>query len=360
MARVVGHVRLALGILSAAASALLLVWMRRRPPHEEDEGDDAEGVVVSAGNGAAQEATGDPEELDPRRFRVKSGGMKFARLSRMLEEMDAEREHARPLEPAPGDVDTRNPDPASWDDQVYEEKQTLIAAAAIIRDVRQSEVHRKLPHFQAVDRQLQVIERHLEHVSMSVQSFWRYGRDSPMGDLMALPIMRVAATRGEGMLIPVSLGLSKELTAISDEGCDDVAADCLILGVALAADRDAIESAFRRRSRHFHRHGRCSNVPGFHALVSARNRCLARISAPTLPAYGGGGDLLALYLLAGTDPTNNRYRERSVGILDSVHRGQLLNKLDIIQWPTWDIPLTWGDDDDMIGFGGANHMGASG
>mmetsp|Transcript_38349 Transcript_38349/g.105640 ORF Transcript_38349/g.105640 Transcript_38349/m.105640 type:complete len:385 (-) Transcript_38349:3-1157(-) len=310
-------------------------------------------------------------------FRTRVGGMAASRLVKMLEDLtqachwgDEDERSSRTIASPPVPA-LEKPDDATfcqtWDEQVLAERRTLEAASEIVREVRRSVVHRKLPHFHAADRQLHNIEQQLEMLSMSTQSFWRYGRDAPMAELLELPLLQLAATGGEGTLVPVTLGFMKHTVdkgleaPVSEAAVDDSPGeDAALLGVALGASRDTIESAYRRRSRHFHQHGRCMNAVGFHALTAARNRCLARIAAPTLRAYGGGGDLLAHYLLIGTDPNESRYRECSHGILDVLRRGELLEKIHVLQWPAWDIPLTWGDEDDMICFGGPNHMGASG
>lgn len=248
---------------------------------------------------------------------------------------------------------------ATWDEQVAEEQRTMDTVVAVLRGVRQSAVHRKLPHFHAVDRQLRTIEEQFELISMSLGLLaLRPGRADGRAPRPAPPAARQVrrpggtdtslrglrqAHGGPGLETP------SEEAGAADDSLD---ADLQALGLVLLADREAVESAYRRRSRHFHRRGRCVNVRGFNALMSARNRCLARLSHPQLRAYGGGGDLVAHYLLMGTDPGESRYREYAVGILDVVHRGQLLQKIQVLQWPLWDIPLTWGDDADSLTYGG--------
>merc|ERR1712232_1455117 len=112
-----------------------------------------------------------------------------------------------------------------------------------------------------------------------------------MGDLLEHPLLHLAGRNG-GALVPLSLGFVKDMT---DDGFelsaleDDPVSDAALLGIALSADKETIESAYRRRSRHFHRHGQCINRIGFHALTVARNRCLARIAGPYLRVFGGGG-----------------------------------------------------------------------
>mmetsp|Transcript_61772 Transcript_61772/g.133871 ORF Transcript_61772/g.133871 Transcript_61772/m.133871 type:complete len:278 (+) Transcript_61772:34-867(+) len=66
-----------------------------------------------------------------------------------------------------------------------------------------------------------------------------------------------------------------------------------------------------------------------------------------------GEEAVARYLVSGTDPDMSRYREYSPGILDSLQRNRLLKALQVILWPCWDMPLTWGDEDDCVVFGGA-------
>lgn len=248
----------------------------------------------------------------------------------------------------------------TWEGQVREERRILLAAATMVQDIRRSSVHRKLPHYHSVDRQLQMMQEQLVSISQSVDDFWRYGRDEPMQQLLILPSMRLAATIAEhGSIVPVSLGFVKELveTGTDDE---DPASDAAALGICGGAAREVIESAYRRRARHYHRNGKCFNEVGFHALTTARDRCVARISAPQLKAYSGGGDIIAHYLLVGTDPGESRYRECSCAILDAVHRGKLLERIQVLNWSCWSIPLTWGDEDDEIRFGGPNHIGAAG
>lgn len=298
------------------------------------------------------------------------GGMKLSRLSKMLDDMTdaSDLPHCgdKPASKTPAVQLAAETDYGavahSWDEQMAEEKQVLEATTLLIQDVRRSEVHRKLPHFHVVDRELQTIEEQMKSLSISVTGFWRYGRDEPMATLLKLPLMQLAKSGGQAALIPVSQGFVKETSGANDEAPplepeDESSpdADLALLGLENSRrriDRDAVESAFRHRSRHFHRHGRCSNVRGFDLLCRARNRCLARLAMPRLRAYGGGGDLVAHYLLMGTDPGESRYREYAVGILDGLHRDQVMQKMQILQWPTWDIPLTWGDDADMVGFGG--------
>lgn len=58
---------------------------------------------------------------------------------------------------------------------------------------------------------------------------------------------------------------------------------------------------------------------------------------------------VARFLLSGTDPKVSRYREYSSGILDAMQRDRLLRCITRLFWPVWDMPLTWGDDDDCFG-----------
>jgi len=292
--------------------------------------------------------------------------MKVSRLKKMVEDI-AEACTAEPAAlPAAQDrwppSDFGDWEAMTWDEQVQTERKIMRSAMCVVQDVRQSLVHRKLPHYHMVDRDLQTMAVQFEELGEKTLGFWRYGRDVPMLELLLHPLMQLAS-RSEGALVPLSLGFVKQITqeALEQVSSEDAPGlDAALLGVTLGADRDSIESAYRRRSRHFHRHGRCVNRPGFHALTSARNRCLARLAGPALQAFGGGGDVLAHYLLMGTDPTESRYQEYSVAILDPVHRERLLTALLKVQWPCWGIPLTWGDEEDAVGFGGANHLGASG
>lgn len=290
----------------------------------------------------------------PQDSKTRIGGMKVSKLVRMVDEM-AEASGV-PIERVPANSPVQAPSALSWDEEIARERATFDEAVRIVRGVRHSVVHRKLPHFHATDRQLRVLEEQLAAIGVNVKNFWRYGRDEPMAKLLELPILRLASTGGQGALLPVSLGFVKHFADEDFEHVDtqkDLSSeDALLLGIALGADAAAVESAYRRRSRHFHRHGTCCNVRGFNALGAARNRCLARLSMPELRAYGGGGDLVAHYLLMGLDPGESRYREYTGGILDGVHREALMQRMQVVQWPCWDIPLTWGDDDDGLGFGG--------
>lgn len=296
--------------------------------------------------------------------------MKVSRLKQMVEDMAeaCDLEASAPL--ATLQTQTSSSDRTdfgdwaamTWDQQVQTEKKIVENAVEVVQDIRQSLVHRKLPHFHMVDRQLQTIINQFEEIGEATLGFWRYGRDVPMREMLCQPLMQLAS-RSEGAVVPLSLGFVKQMSedAFEQASTEDAPGiDAALLGISLGADKETIESAYRRRSRHFHRHGQCINRPGFHALTSARNRCLARIAGPAMQVFGGGGDVLAHYLLMGTDPTESRYREYSVGILDALHRDRLLLAIQKIQWPCWSIPLTWGDEEDCIGFGGANHLGASG
>lgn len=364
-------------VLGAVASVIAWRrWVRRRAPTSSSVS------LGDAGKRLPDAASAVQAPQSGRRS--KAGGMKLSRLRQMLDDMAEAMSTATSSCPSASSAtslgsagsavgcansegdDGRAVAVATWDEQVARERRTMEAAVQLLRGVRQSAVHRKLPHFHVVDRQLRNIEEQLAFVGMSTQGFWRYGRDLPMDDLLRLPLLQLASTGGEGALLPVTLGFVKHTAELGLEEMGDSATvrssaeDEALLGVAPGAQRDEVESAYRRRSRHLHRHGQCTNVAGFNALTSARNRCLARLSSPMLRAYGGGGDLLAHYLLIGTDPSESRYREYSSGILDSLHRGRLLHCIQVLQWPTWDIPLTWGDEVDVLEFGGANHLGASG
>eukprot|EP00931_Biecheleriopsis_adriatica_P123173 TRINITY_DN98222_c0_g1_i1.p1 TRINITY_DN98222_c0_g1~~TRINITY_DN98222_c0_g1_i1.p1 ORF type:complete len:371 (-),score=79.42 TRINITY_DN98222_c0_g1_i1:27-1115(-) len=344
--------------VAVTACLLLLRTRRRAKAPESEDSPGSPGCTRSCDSSASH-------------WRTRSGGMKVSRIKQMVEDMtEACRSEADEVPPVQAQThltasvvtDFGVLDAMTWDEQVQTEKKIMDKAMALMQDVRQSAVHRKLPHFHIVDRQLQVITQQLGDLGDAVLGFWRYGRDLPMQELLQHPLLQLAS-RGDGALVPLSLGFVKQITEDGFELAaaeDDPGSDAALLGIALSADRDSIESAYRRRSRHFHRHGKCINMAGFHALSAARNRCLARLAGPALHAFGGGGDVLAHYLLMGTDPAENRYKETAVGILDAVHREQLLLLIQKIQWPCWNIPLTWGDEEDMIGFGGANHLGASG
>mmetsp|Transcript_69484 Transcript_69484/g.122889 ORF Transcript_69484/g.122889 Transcript_69484/m.122889 type:complete len:245 (+) Transcript_69484:29-763(+) len=65
------------------------------------------------------------------------------------------------------------------------------------------------------------------------------------------------------------------------------------------------------------------------------------------------GDLIvARFLVSGTDASKSRYHEFSSGILDALQRDRLMMRLEWIFHSMWDLPLTWGDDDDDMPLAG--------
>merc|ERR1719262_2170575 len=94
-----------------------------------------------------------------------------------------------------------------------------------------------------------------------------------------------------------------------------------------------MESAFRHKARQMHAHGECIDIAAFHELNNAHARCLARhTNSGWRNAYRGGStDVLAHYLLIGTDPSESRYSEGVSGLLDALQRERLLTRLDVLR-----------------------------
>lgn len=82
-----------------------------------------------------------------------------------------------------------------------------------------------------------------------------------------------------------------------------------------------------------HSCGQCTKIDDFHELNNAYARCLARLAnSGWRNAYRGGStDILAHYLLIGTDPSESRYGEAAVGLLDALQRDRLLTRLDVLR-----------------------------
>ncbi|CAE8726117.1 unnamed protein product, partial [Polarella glacialis] len=227
-----------------------------------------------------------------------------------------------------------------WDRQVNAEQQTFLEAARILGEVRHSATHRKLPHFHVVDRQLKDMEAHFREFSEDVLIYpWRASRNAPMSDLMELPFMQLAKDGNRlKALLPVSQGFVKQTVADSGgkhSGMDleaRTSEDEALLGVTAGANRQELESAFRHRAREMHAHGQCTKQDEFYALNNAYERGLARlVDSNFRNAYSGGGDILAHYLLVGTDPSESRYGEAVSGLLDALRRERLLMRISVLQ-----------------------------
>jgi len=216
------------------------------------------------------------------------------------------------------------------------EKQTFEEAVRVVKLVRQSGVHKKLPHFHTVDRQLDNAQNFLDEISDNVEDFWRYNRDEPMADIMTLPFMQLAASGGADALVPVTQSYANFIKSQSTDEANLTPADMLVQDLAiLGADADAtweqVDSAFRKRSHKLHKHGHCIDLEAFHELNNAYQRWLARRSGIPSNAASKSTDVLAHYLLCGSDPFDSRYRECAVGILDASHREKLLQKIDVLR-----------------------------
>jgi len=124
------------------------------------------------------------------------GGVKVSRLAKMVNDMKAVSQVDDTVEQIDESVDalkyasvTHNvPNDRfahmTWEEQIREERSIFVAAADIIRDVRTTNVHRQLPHYHAVDRQLQTLFEQFQQVSIMVRGVWRYGRDLPISEIL--------------------------------------------------------------------------------------------------------------------------------------------------------------------------------
>eukprot|EP00933_Yihiella_yeosuensis_P060602 TRINITY_DN63353_c0_g1_i1.p1 TRINITY_DN63353_c0_g1~~TRINITY_DN63353_c0_g1_i1.p1 ORF type:complete len:371 (-),score=66.91 TRINITY_DN63353_c0_g1_i1:110-1222(-) len=238
-----------------------------------------------------------------------------------------------------------------WERQVNDEQTTFFEAARICEELRQTETHRKLPHFYVVDRQLTEMAANFREISEDVLVFpWRECRDEPMAELMSQPFMQLAkGGKSSEALLPVSQGFVKQTgndkSQSESEDCplgfaeDLRAKDEALLGIPEDADRSMIESRFRQKARDMHEHGQCVRKDDFHALNNAYGRCLARLidNGRHIEAYAGGGDILAHYLLVGTDPSESRYGEAVSGLLDALQRERLVMRLSNLR--------IWGEDE---------------
>lgn len=246
-------------------------------------------------------------------------------------------------------IDTN--DETEWERQASNESRTFANAHRIMHELRQSETHRKLQHFHVVDRQLSQMEAQFAEVSERILEFpWREHRDDPLSDIMKLPFMSLAADDSQQAVVPVSQGFVKKVGMKSDSKepaskreankAEDErmlaikkGEDETLLGITADAMRDDLESAFRHKARDMHSCGQCVKIDEFHELNNAYMRCHARLAnSGWKNAYRGGStDILAHYLLIGTDPSESRYGEASMGLLDALQRDRLLTRLDVLR-----------------------------
>lgn len=236
-------------------------------------------------------------------------------------------------------IDTN--DETEWEKLVASEHRTFLLAAQTLHDLRGSSTHKKLPHFYVVDRQLSQMEEQFREISEHVLEFpWRDHRDDPISDLMKLPFMTLMADGGQQSLLPVSQGFVKQIESKPDvkeakdiSADEEKAEDERLLGIDATCDREALESAFRFGARELHAHGQCIKIDAFHKLNNAYDRCRARLTnTGWKDAYrGGSNDILAHYLLIGTDPSESRYGEAVSGLLDALKRERLLTRLDVLR-----------------------------
>lgn len=340
-----------LGVVGLGAFAAVLL-LRQRSLNKSKHKD---GRADSQGHASSSSEQQPRPDNEPKLKSRGIGNFKLCKLKRLVQsiagELDAEIEfdwdkaaagHAQTggeTRSAEHTIDTN--DETEWEKQVASEHKTFALAAETLHDVRGSATHKKLQHFYVVDRQLSQMEEQFREISEHVLEFpWREHRDDPISDLMELPFMKLMADGGQQSLLPVSQGFVKKYTAVrtaakelSDVTDPRKAEDDTLLGIDTGADRDVLDSAFRFRARDMHAHGHCVKIDDFHELNNAYNRCRARLSnSGWRNAYRGGStDILAHYLLIGTDPSESRYGESVSGLLDALKRERLLTRLDVLR-----------------------------
>eukprot|EP00928_Gymnodinium_smaydae_P091104 TRINITY_DN74806_c0_g1_i1.p1 TRINITY_DN74806_c0_g1~~TRINITY_DN74806_c0_g1_i1.p1 ORF type:complete len:422 (-),score=94.69 TRINITY_DN74806_c0_g1_i1:124-1206(-) len=333
---------LGLGVVGVGTAAVLfLLWRARSGRDDEDETEE---------EAPCHAEFHEAEDCTPR-IKSRVGNFKTSKLKRLVEgvadglgQNDVEFDcgtascvrAARAEEPVDLSVAT------DWEVQAGKEQQVFVEAARIVRELKSTATHRKLQHFYVVDRQLTQLEEHFREISEEVIEFpWRENRDDPMADLFKHPFMQLAAAADEAKqaLLPVSRGFVKRTAAMPAANAAEAEAeeqrrseDEALLGVEPGVDRRALESAFRHRARELHAGGHCVERDAFHALNNAYERCLARlVDSGWRNAYRGGGDILAHYLLIGTDPSESRYGEAVSGLLDALQRERLLVRIDVLR-----------------------------
>lgn len=336
--RVASGVGLGLAGLGTVTAILLLRHHSLKKRREETDCD-----------GSQQNETTDPvRPLADNEPKMKSriGNFKISKVMKLVEgiagDLDMEMEFdwekaaagcAQGGHVAENAIDTN--DETEWERQVTSEQKTFLSAAKILHDLRGSDTHRKLPHFYVVDRQLSQMESQFSDIGEHVLEFpWREHRDDPISELMKLPFMKLVADENQAQVLPVSQGFAKGLASQSDDVQDkQMAEDERLLGITSTPDRESLESAWRHKAREMHMHGECVQIDTFHKLNNAYNRCRARLtSSGWRTAYRGGStDVLAHYLLIGTDPSESRYGEAVSGLLDALSRERVLARLDVLR-----------------------------
>jgi len=355
-----------LGLVGVGTVAVALCLHQRslnKKKQQEDAGSPESEANVSAPMGIeTQSMRGDAESHS---HKTRIGNFKISKVMNLVEGIAADLDvnvefdwhkasqggvqtsrDAHSLEQA---IDTN--DETEWERQASNEARTFANAHQIMKELRQSETHRKLQHFHVVDRQLSQMEAQFAEVSERILEFpWREHRDDPLSDIMKIPFMSLAADHSQQAVLPVSQGFVKKVGMKSDakeskskqaankvEDEKDLAIkkgeDEALFGIAADATQEELQSAFRHKSRDMHSWGQCTKIDDFHELNNAYARCLARLAnSGWKNAYRGGStDILAHYLLIGTDPSESRYGEASMGLLDALQRDRLLTRLDVLR-----------------------------
>jgi len=339
--------------LAAAAAA-----QRRRKEKRDEE------QAASPCSGASGEALASHSAEADEAHSIKSrvGNFKVSKLSRLVEDIatavgsDVRFDvRTNTAEAAQADDEAEGREVDSAEGATAEERQIALEQRAvggtleIIRCVRATAVHRRLPHYHAVDRQLDAIARLLDIIADNLADFWRYGREEPMADLLSLPLMQLAVNGGNAAIVPMPQCF---LDGTGDVVGNTEETAATLLGVAPEAGQEAVESAYRNRARELHQHGECVNLEAFHQLTDAYDLLMGRrrasssgAAAPaSLGAGGLGAEVLAHYLLVGTDASGSRYREYARGILDAAHRERLMQKAEVL--------VNWGEaSGSMTGLG---------
>jgi hypothetical protein len=213
-------------------------------------------------------------------------------------------------------------------EQIAAEQRIVQEAIRLIQIVRSSGVPRQLPHSHVLRTQLQTAELQLAEILDNVDSFWRYGREEPMADLLCLPIMQLAARNETKAIVP--LPLPKECKAFQTPLESDLSA----LRVEEDASLQEVESVYRRNARDMHKQGQCLDIEAFHQLQTQYDDRRFQRSSWQCDIHSSD-DILAHYFLIGTDPKQSRYREYSSGLLDVPSRGKLLSKIEVL--------INWGE-----------------
>lgn len=342
---------LGLGLVALGSSAAIFL-LRRRLKHGCDESTtecEGAGEDPAGEDPATQNVTHvkGQQEMDAHSVKSRIGNFKLSKLRRLVEGIGEE---------CGADVDfdwSSGTAVVSWGadresshvvateeteaEQNERERKIFEEAVRVVQALRKSTVPRKLPHYHVLDKQLANAENLLGEIGDNVDQFWRYGRDEPMAALLELPFMRLAAEGGGAALLPLPLvpigaGRGKAPQPIGPDP-----EDLALLDLTANADensspsRTEMEAAFRRRARELHHRGTCVNPEAYHELQEAYERCLQGRPRPPKASMVSSDDVLAHYLLVGTDAAKSRYREYAQGLLDVVQRERLLNRIDVLR-----------------------------